>query len=182
MRYSRTQLALKYANRSGRLRVGVMLLLAGTMLTPWFVPTLLADLRLAWYGVTAQATVRNKIIASTSQEPIVLACLFALGGGNRKQHYVNYEFKVHGKAYTRTEIVSPAIWNAAQIGERVEVVYLPSDPNVCRASDPIWRPSAPSNLDFWVEFLEFCAGVFDGEVPVDAALFGVGFLGPGFDF
>ena len=42
--------------------------------------------------------------------------------------------------------------------------------------------SAPSSLDFGVEFFEFCACVFDGELPIDATLFGVGFLGPGLDF
>ena len=42
--------------------------------------------------------------------------------------------------------------------------------------------SAPSNLDFRVEFFEFGACVFDGEVPVDSALFGICPIGPGFDF
>ena len=38
------------------------------------------------------------------------------------------------------------------------------------------RSSALSGLDFGVEFFEFDAGVFELEVPVDAALFGVGFF------
>ena len=44
------------------------------------------------------------------------------------------------------------------------------------------RNSAVSKLDFGVEFFEFCASVFDGEVPIDTALLGVGFVRPGFDF
>ena len=38
------------------------------------------------------------------------------------------------------------------------------------------KTSAPSGLDFGVELFEFDAGVFELEVPVDAALFGVGFF------
>ncbi len=45
-----------------------------------------------------------------------------------------------------------------------------------------FQPMAPSSLEFGVELLEFCAGVFDSEVPVDAALFGVGFVRPHFVF
>src|SRR5215213_4552840 len=41
--------------------------------------------------------------------------------------------------------------------------------------------SAASTLDFGVEAFEFMAGVVDFELPVDAALLGVGFLGPGAD-
>ena len=40
----------------------------------------------------------------------------------------------------------------------------------------IHATSALSGLDFGVEFFEFDAGVFELEVPVDAALFGVGFF------
>jgi hypothetical protein len=36
--------------------------------------------------------------------------------------------------------------------------------------------SASSNLDFWVEPFEFHAGVFDAELPVNAALFRVGLV------
>jgi hypothetical protein len=39
-------------------------------------------------------------------------------------------------------------------------------------------PSAPSSLNFGVEPLQLHAGVFDAELPVDAALVGIGFLRP----
>ena len=42
--------------------------------------------------------------------------------------------------------------------------------------------SAPSSLDFGVESLQFHAGVFDTELPVDASLFCVRFFGPRCDF
>jgi hypothetical protein len=44
------------------------------------------------------------------------------------------------------------------------------------------KPSAPSSLNFGVEPLQFHAGVFDVAWPVDAALVGIGFLGPQSDF
>ena len=46
----------------------------------------------------------------------------------------------------------------------------------------VCQSSGALSLEFGVQFLEFCAGVFDSEVPVDAALFGVGFVRPHFDF
>src|SRR6266852_7979797 len=45
-----------------------------------------------------------------------------------------------------------------------------------------WTTSAPSSLNFGVEPLQFHAGVFDAELPVNAALLGIGFLGPSCDF
>jgi hypothetical protein len=43
-------------------------------------------------------------------------------------------------------------------------------------------PSTLSSLNFGVEPPQFHAGVFDTELPVDAALLGIGFLGPRGDF
>src|SRR5438067_6287388 len=42
--------------------------------------------------------------------------------------------------------------------------------------------SAFSSLDFWVKSFQFHAGIFDAELPIDAALFGVRLVGPGSDF
>ena len=42
--------------------------------------------------------------------------------------------------------------------------------------------SAASSLDFGVESFQFHAGVFDAELPIDSALFGVRFVGPRSDF
>ena len=42
--------------------------------------------------------------------------------------------------------------------------------------------SALSGFDFWVEPLQFMAGVVDFELPIDATLLGVGFLGPDRNF
>ena len=44
------------------------------------------------------------------------------------------------------------------------------------------KPSAASSLDFWVEAFQFRSGIVDFELPIDAALFGVGLFGPGGDF
>ena len=68
----------------------------------------------------------------------VVACLFAHGGGKRRSRYVTYSFTVAGSVYGRTESVSSATYDAAQIGGPIEVVYFPSDPKVCRAGEPIW--------------------------------------------
>jgi hypothetical protein len=42
--------------------------------------------------------------------------------------------------------------------------------------------SDPSCLDFGVESLQFCTGVFDAELPIDTALFGVCLAGPDCNF
>jgi len=41
--------------------------------------------------------------------------------------------------------------------------------------------SASSSLDFWVKPFQLHAGIFDAELPIDAALFGVRLVGPGSD-
>src|SRR5713101_8930858 len=42
--------------------------------------------------------------------------------------------------------------------------------------------SASSSLGFWVESFQFYSGIFDAELPIDAALFGVRLVGPSSDF
>ena len=42
--------------------------------------------------------------------------------------------------------------------------------------------SASSSLDFWVKSFQLHAGIFDAELPIDTALFGVRLVGPGSDF
>jgi hypothetical protein len=40
------------------------------------------------------------------------------------------------------------------------------------------KPSAASMLNLRVQPLQFCSGIVDFELPVHAALFGVGLVGP----
>ena len=42
--------------------------------------------------------------------------------------------------------------------------------------------SASSSLDFWVKSFQLHAGIFDAELPIDTALFGVRLVGPGSNF
>ena len=42
--------------------------------------------------------------------------------------------------------------------------------------------SASSSLDFWVKSFQFHAGIFDAELPVDPALFGIRLVRPRCDF
>ena len=42
--------------------------------------------------------------------------------------------------------------------------------------------NASSSLDFWVKSFQFYAGIFDAELPIDAALFSVRLIGPDSDF
>ena len=42
--------------------------------------------------------------------------------------------------------------------------------------------SASSRLDFWVKSFQLHAGIFDAELPIDTALFGVRLVGPGAPF
>ena len=42
--------------------------------------------------------------------------------------------------------------------------------------------SASSSLDFWVKSFQLHAGIFDAELPIDTALFGVRLVGPSADF
>lgn len=137
MRYSRFRLALKYAKRDQMLIASLFLLLIGAMFTPWFVAPLRRDLRLATEGKIVEATVINKRMAGLPGP--ALAALLAHGGGKRRSRLVEFEFNVGGRAVRRSERVSDAIWNKAIVGQTISVVYLPSDPSICRAGDPLWK-------------------------------------------
>ena len=47
---------------------------------------------------------------------------------------------------------------------------------------PGTAPSAPSSLNFGVESFQFHAGIFNAELPVDPALFGIRLVRPSCDF
>ena len=49
---------------------------------------------------------------------------------------------------------------------------------------PCWLhdTSASSSLNFWVESFQFHAGIFNAELPVDPALFGIRLVRPGCNF
>src|SRR5687768_7839134 len=48
--------------------------------------------------------------------------------------------------------------------------------------EPRKSTSASSSLDFWVKSFQLHAGIFDAELPIDTALFGVRLVGPGSNF
>src|SRR5262249_5283364 len=141
MRLSRTQLALKYANRSPHLGGAIFLFIVGLVLAPWFLPTVIRDGRLSVAGVKAQATVKDKVLAEAQWPSLRTAALLAHGGRRGPVHQLRYEFTVGGQVFSGTMIVSREEWEAARIGQTVEVVYLPSEPQVNRASRPFWQTS-----------------------------------------
>ncbi len=142
MRYSRTRLAFKYLNRSSFITRAAISFLVGTMMTPWFVPVVLRDVRLALVGKTITATVTSKQIAALSGKAVRRGSLLAHGGGKRSHNYLNYEYKVNGRVYRKSEAVAWGRWNAASVGQRLPIVYLPEDPEIARAGDPIWQTGA----------------------------------------
>ena len=91
--------------------------------------------------------------------------------------------------------------NPEYTSERWQFEYVPSEGHfrlrnwvqgICLDNDGIqckWNTtrgvgvaSASSSLDFWVKSFQFHAGIFDAELPIDAALFGVRLVGPGANF
>jgi len=57
----------------------------------------------------------------------------------------------------------------------------PEEQRPCPHGSGVLGSSASSSLDFWVKSFQFHAGIFDAELPIDAALFGVRLVGPGSD-
>lgn len=137
MRFSRLGLALKYANRSAEFQRAVLLFFMGTIGFPLFFFAL-GDLRLSLSGRTATATVNGKQVASGSSRRPPVAAVFALGGRRVPHYYIAYEFTVDGQKFGGSFDVPQDRWAATQVGQSIEVLYLPSDPRVQRASDPIW--------------------------------------------
>ncbi len=138
MRYSQTHLTLRYVNRSGYFGTAALLLLVSVMFLPWFLPTLVRDLRLTCLGQVAVATIQNKNLAQLVEPRVIAAQLLAHGGRHRPQHYLSYQFVVNGQVIANTEVVSESLWNEVQLGAPHEVIYLPSDPHTCRLGSPLW--------------------------------------------
>ena len=81
----------------------------------------------------------------------------------------HFPVRANSAAAARPSVISIAANACQRLTHENSVRYLGAVPGRERAS-------ALSGLDFGVEFFEFDAGVFELEVPVDAALFGVGFF------
>jgi len=145
MRWSRAKLALKYANRNPYFLRAVLLFLLGLMglmFTFFFLPIVIRDVRLFMAGERTQGTVQSKHMATVRRRPVAAAGLFAHGGKRGPSYVLRYEFTAAGRVFAGTKRVTQAEWNNARVGQPVEVVYLPADPEVNRADEPIWRTGA----------------------------------------
>ncbi len=121
--FSRFRLFFKYANRfqSPYLGFGVLLLLPGLLI---FTPAMLMSvdfrhLTLYLVGERAQATITQKQQTR----------------GLRKSshiYHLDYEFTVAGQQFKGSVQVSQQDWDSAQVGQALNVVFLPSDPQVNR--------------------------------------------------
>jgi hypothetical protein len=139
MRFSRTQLSLKYANRNPYIGGALLLLVIGAVFAVFSLPALVRDLRLALAGQTAPGVVRSKSMVRVVGGQAA-AGLFAHGGGRRgPSWYLHYEFTVAGQLFGGTVEVPRGQWEAAQVGQPVEVVYLPADPALNRGGPPLWQ-------------------------------------------
>jgi hypothetical protein len=133
MRFSRTWLAVKYANRTPAFGAALMFFFFG-LLGSVTLPEIYRDAAFFFAGKTVQAVVKGKQKAAAALPPVAAAGLFAHGGGRRGPRYLlHYEFTVGGKVYGGAAQVASADWEAAQLGQPLEVAYLPSDPAVNRA-------------------------------------------------
>jgi hypothetical protein len=131
MRFSRTGLALKYADRNPQLSGAVLLLLSTLVISPIFLPIGLRELRLWAVGERTRATVTAKFIAAATISPVTTAALFAHGGGaNRRSYQLRYEFTVGGRVFGGSVGVFQSEWQTVQVGQALNVVYLPTDPHV----------------------------------------------------
>jgi hypothetical protein len=133
MRFSRTWLAVKYANRTPAFGAALLFFFFG-LLGSVTLPEIGRDAAFFFAGETVQAVVKGKQNAAAALPPVAAAGLFAHGGGRRGPRYLlHYEFTVGGKVYGGAAQVARADWEAAQLGQPLEVVYFPSDPAVNRA-------------------------------------------------
>ena len=141
MRFTPLRLALKYANRSQALGRAILLLLAALIITPWFVPAAVRELHLTLAGTTIRATVRGKGLAAATSPPIAAAGLFAHGGGRQRRPapQIAYQFSVGGRTFGGSQYVTQDEWQRIEVGQALDVVFLPSDPQVNRLASTRWR-------------------------------------------
>jgi hypothetical protein len=98
------------------------------------LPEIYRDAAFFFAGKTVQAVVKGKQKAAAALPPVAAAGLFAHGGGRRgPRHLLHYEFTVGGKVYGGAAQVARSDWEAAQLGQPLEVVYLPAEPAMNRA-------------------------------------------------
>jgi hypothetical protein len=136
MQYSRFGLALRYANRSSYFKAALIpCFLVGLVVTPCVL--LMFDIRqltLCLVNQKAQATITQKTTLQWSRS---------------KSHRLEYQFPVDGKKFNGSVDVPKQDWDNAQIGQALDVVFLPSDPLVNRsASDGGVKP-----ISYWLFFI-----------------------------
>lgn len=165
MRMSRFMLTLRYANRCPFFGAAAIGFIVAFMFMPWFLPTVVRDLRLTLWGDVVQGEVVGKFRAAAPSNDIAHAALFA-HGGKRTSYRVTFSYAVNGRQYHGETTVSSAAWDTAQPGQPIDVVFLPSDPSIYRVGFPIWRTGAIAvvligsvALAFGVRFL--LAGIRD---------------------
>jgi hypothetical protein len=142
MRCSRAGLALRYANRNPYFLWALLLFLLGLMFTFFSLSTAMRDVHLFFAGAMTQGAVKSKHMAVAPPRAVAAAALFAHGGKRGPLYVLRYEFTAAGRIFEGTMRVSQGEWNKARIGLPVEVVYLPSDPQVNRADEPFWGTGA----------------------------------------
>jgi hypothetical protein len=149
MRFSRPQLALRYATRNPYFIAPTFLLLAGMMFTSLSLPRVCRDARLSLTGERTKGTVTHKIIAAAATPAVVAAGLFAHGGRKRSPSYqLRYEFAAAGRVFGGTMAVSQHEWDAACVGQLLDIVFLPSDPQVNRAGPSFLLTKEA--VQFWI--------------------------------
>lgn len=67
-------------------------------------------------------------------------------GSKSVSYTMNYNFQVDGKPYSHFSTVSRAVYENQPIGSRIQVDYLPSDPEVSRATLSIAKEKAEEKL------------------------------------
>lgn len=134
MRFSSTYLTCKYLNRETRFGGALAFSFFATLATCASLPLLLYDLPLFLQGKSTSAVVREKFIAQRGQPRWVTAQLLAHGGGRRRgpRPQVRFEFTVAGKVFSGVGGVSGPFFEQVVPGDTVQVIYLPSDPQIYR--------------------------------------------------
>lgn len=120
----------KDAGSDGCLHIAACVAMVGFGANMVLLPSVIRDVRLARCGVSTQGLVTDTEMSFPQSR---------LLARSRESYRLHYKFQLGGRMFHGGTKVSRDRWLKAGAGLPIEVVYLPSDPDVNRIGDPIWR-------------------------------------------
>jgi hypothetical protein len=80
-------------------------------------------------------------------------------GSKSRSYSLNYSFQVDGRSYNHVSSVSREVYDNQQIGEAVQVDYLPNDPEVSRVTLSIAKENAKDKIRVAKMMIGFACGL-----------------------